>query len=198
MNLSAAALRLMAEKGLTLSDVAEIVAANERRDPTNAERQARHRARRSATQNNGVTVTGVTPSPNDNILTPTPDSFDEADASSPTRQPIAEAISIWNENAADVGWPTIRTMSASRQKLLAARLRQHGLDGWRAAIAKAKASPYLSGADPPAWFTFPWLIKSENFLKLIEGNYDHRNRQDRPASGWQAAYHANMGAGGYS
>jgi hypothetical protein len=59
LNLSAAALRLMAEKGLSLCDVAEIVAANETRDPTNAQRQARHRAKRA--QSNGVTVTGVTP-----------------------------------------------------------------------------------------------------------------------------------------
>lgn len=44
MNLNAAALRLMAEKGLTLSDVAEIVAANEAKaDTTAAERQRRCR-----------------------------------------------------------------------------------------------------------------------------------------------------------
>ena len=40
MNFSAAALRLMADKGLTLLDVAEIVAANDvRADPTANERQ---------------------------------------------------------------------------------------------------------------------------------------------------------------
>jgi 5-methylcytosine-specific restriction endonuclease McrA len=45
MNLNAAALRLMVEKGLTLSDVADIVAANESKvDTTAAERQRRCRA----------------------------------------------------------------------------------------------------------------------------------------------------------
>lgn len=49
MNLNAAALRLMAEKGLTLSDVAEIVAANEAKaDTTAAERQRRCRANKKA------------------------------------------------------------------------------------------------------------------------------------------------------
>jgi hypothetical protein len=49
MNLTAAALRLMAEKGLTLTDVAEIVAANETKaDPTAAERQRRCRANKKA------------------------------------------------------------------------------------------------------------------------------------------------------
>jgi hypothetical protein len=49
MNLNAAALRLMVEKGLTLSDVADIVAANESKvDTTAAERQRRCRANKKA------------------------------------------------------------------------------------------------------------------------------------------------------
>lgn len=59
MNLNSAALKLMAAKGLTLEDVADIVAANEvTRDPTAAERQARCRARK---RGHGVTVTRDTP-----------------------------------------------------------------------------------------------------------------------------------------
>lgn len=68
MNLNAAALKLMAEKGLTLEDVAEIVAANEvTRDPTAAERQARYRARKQASRRN---VTRNTPPNDKDILTP--------------------------------------------------------------------------------------------------------------------------------
>ena len=54
MNLNAAALRLMADKGLTLSDVAEIVAANEAKTDTTAterskgaERTDKYRQRRN-------------------------------------------------------------------------------------------------------------------------------------------------------
>lgn len=77
MNLNSAALKVMAAKGLTLDDVAEIVAANEQtRDPTAAERMRNMRARRK-----GEKVTrNVTPvTPNDNTLTP----GSEAKASSP-------------------------------------------------------------------------------------------------------------------
>jgi hypothetical protein len=81
MNLNAAALKLMAAKGLTLEDVAEIVAANESRDRTNAERQARHRAKRKEAKSNAVTVTPVTP-PND-IDTLTPHEVSEDKSSSP-------------------------------------------------------------------------------------------------------------------
>jgi len=56
MNLNAAALRLMAEKGLTLSDVAEIVAANEAKsDTTAAERQRRCRANKKGVSHRDVT-----------------------------------------------------------------------------------------------------------------------------------------------
>jgi hypothetical protein len=65
VSFNAAALKLMLEKGLTLGDVVEIAAANERKsDPTAKDRMARMRERR-ATRN--VTRN---PSPNDNTLTP--------------------------------------------------------------------------------------------------------------------------------
>lgn len=68
MNLNAAALRLMAEKGLTLSDVAEIVAANEARaDTTAAERQRRCRANKKGMSHRDVTRDP----PIDNNHTPT-------------------------------------------------------------------------------------------------------------------------------
>lgn len=73
MKFNAAALKLMLDKGLTLGDVVEIAAANERvSDPGAAERMRNMRARKRVTRN-------VTPEPpNDNILTP----VSEAKASS--------------------------------------------------------------------------------------------------------------------
>lgn len=193
-------LRQMRDEGLDLEACIRVFEAAERKaDPTNAARQARHRAKRKASEeSNAVTVTRDTVSPKEDQTPSGTNLPDEADASSPIRQPITEALAIWNRNAAEAGWPMVKTMSANRDRLLAARLRQHGLEGWQAAIAKARGSEYLSGADPPSWFTFPWLIKSENFLKLSEGNYDNRHRQDRPAaSGWEAAYRANLGTVGH-
>jgi hypothetical protein len=90
------------------------------------------------------------------------------------RQPISEAVSFFNENAAAAGWPCITKLSDGRRRALGARLREHGLDGWKAAIVRARASPFL-GHDPPAWFNFNFLIKPDGILKVIEGNYDRRN-----------------------
>lgn len=74
MSLSAAAIQMMVDKGLSGQDIADVAAANElKADPTNAQRQARFRANkkeREAEERNAVTVTRYNGSPNDNILTP--------------------------------------------------------------------------------------------------------------------------------
>lgn len=78
MNFNAATLKLMAEKGLTAFDIAELAAANEKRaDPSAAERQRRCRARKSQRD--------VTRDPLNDIGSNPPDSPDEAKASSAPR-----------------------------------------------------------------------------------------------------------------
>lgn len=96
----------------------------------------------------------------------------EAIASVSHRQPIAEAVSFYNDNAAAAGWSTVTKLNDGRARDLRNRLREHGLDGWKAAIIRARASPFLSGADPPPWFNFDFLTNARKFLKVSEGNYD--------------------------
>lgn len=191
--MNAAAIAILVEKGLTAADILAVAEALERKkDKTGAERQARYRERHKVTRY----VTRDAGSPYEDTSTPSgTDLPDEASASSPVRQPVSEARDFWNETAAATGWSQVRDLSPQRAKLLSARLRQHGLDGWKAAVNRARASPYLGGTDPPSWFTFPWLIKAENFLKTIEGNYDRNRSQPQPVSGWETAYVANAGPG---
>lgn len=101
------------------------------------------------------------------------------------REPVSEAVVVWNETAAIAGWPQVARLSASRRDATRNRLREHRIDGWRAAIERARASPYLGGSDPPSWFTFDWLAKAGNFLKVIEGNYDRRMERNDWARGGQ-------------
>lgn len=116
----------------------------------------------------------------------------EEEAAPPTRakpEPIDEAVSHWDLVAAEIGWPRLRGLSDARRTALKIRLRAEGLDGWKAAIARARSSPYLS--QPPPWFTFDWIVKPTNFLKVIEGNYDRQrtanDRSDGPISPMVAA-----------
>lgn len=107
----------------------------------------------------------------------------EVEEASPPRrvpEPIDEAVSHWNAVAGEVGWPRTQRLSDARRTALRIRLRDETLDGWKAAIARARSSPYLGQAPP--WFTFDWFVKPTNFLKVIEGNYDRQrssnNRSD--------------------
>jgi hypothetical protein len=112
------------------------------------------------------------------------------------RQPVQEAVSFWNDNAGSAGWKRISALNDARRAHVRNRLREHGLKGWKAAIARARASPYLAGSDPPSWFTFDWLCKPTNFLKVIEGNYDRRNSDSADPTLVALSSFRNTGPGG--
>lgn len=170
MNLSAAALKVMAEKGLTLLDVAEIVAANEC-DRTGAERQARYRAKKKS---NGVTVTRDG-SPNDiDILTPslTLVSSNELTVPEPELKP-EDVVEVWNENAPGWGLKPIRKLTPHRRRKLATRIRENSIDEFTEAITAIGRSPFLRGESQRGWrANFDWMLEPSNFTKLIEGTYD--------------------------
>ena len=92
---------------------------------------------------------------------------------------LSEAVAIYNDAAASSGWPQVQKITPNRSKQIHARLAEcGGVEGWRVAIEKARASDFLCARTPKAWtgFGFDWLIKSQNFTKLMEGNYDNRTR----------------------
>lgn len=71
MSLNAAALRLMAQKGLSIDDVVEIAAAMEARSP-GAERQKRYRDKQRAERNERDVTGDVTPPPKERDQNPLP------------------------------------------------------------------------------------------------------------------------------
>lgn len=104
---------------------------------------------------------------------------------------VSSAVQRYNDAAAKAGWPQVQKVSPNRSKQIRARIRDAGgLDGWGAALLKAYESDFCRGRTPKPWtgFGFDWLIKSANFTKLMEGNYDNRTgapqlsngREDRP------------------
>lgn len=172
MNLSAAALRLMAEKGLTLEDVAEIVAANESRDPTNAERQARHRAKKKA-ESNGVTVTPVTGFPNDRDILTLPDSPSviSSEITPPIELTEDQVLEAWNVMAGEAGLPKAK-MTPERRKKLKPFIRRHSVDDITEAIWAIPRSPFLRGENDRGWRpNFDFLLQPSSFTKIIEGTY---------------------------
>ena len=113
--------------------------------------------------------------------TPPQEKESKCDASASLRaapEPVAEAFDAWNEVAAQTGWPTLVKRSGTRQAAMRSRLREDGIEGWRSAIARARASPFLGSDPPPSFMSFDWLTKTANFTKVIEGNYDRQRQSD--------------------
>lgn len=61
----------------------------------------------------------------------------------------------------------------NRYKLLNARIKEYGEDSVINAIRNISNSSFLKGQNKNNWIiTFDWLIKPNNFIKVLEGNYD--------------------------
>lgn len=103
---------------------------------------------------------------------------------------IQIAVDQFNAAAEESGWPTIRILSKSRRSALAARLREcGGLEGWAVALAKAQASPHCCGQNDRGWVAnFDFITRQSSFVKLMEGNYDNRNRNNRPQQRGPSGY----------
>lgn len=106
----------------------------------------------------------------------------DANASMPIKPPdrlpradLAEAVEVFNEQAVRSGWPTVQRLSEARSRALRARLSDAGgLDGWRHAVERAGQSQFISSQF--RGFGFDWMVKQQNFTKIMEGNYDDRDR----------------------
>lgn len=82
-------------------------------------------------------------------------------------QPI---IDKWNE----LGLQKLISINkgTNRYKLLQARIKEYGQDKMLQAIENIKCSSFLRGQNNKNWtVTFDWLVKPNNFIKILEGNY---------------------------
>ncbi|MBY6778563.1 hypothetical protein HYH39_06345 [Clostridium botulinum] len=91
-------------------------------------------------------------------------------------QPI---ISKWNE----LGLQKLISINkgTNRYKLLQARIKEYGEEKVLQAIENIKDSSFLKGQNGKSWtITFDWLIKPNNFVKVLEGNYKDKETQPQP------------------
>ena len=92
-------------------------------------------------------------------------------------------VAFWNE-ATQGRWGMLRSIDNNRRKMVRARIRANGKEALKEAIRKATASKFLAGA---GWFNFDWLIRPNNFDKVLAGNYDNREGEDPIAAGQAAS-----------
>lgn len=91
-------------------------------------------------------------------------------------QPI---IDEWNSLKKYGITPIIAINSnTQRAKMLKCRLNQYGADSFEKAIEQIKNSDFLQGKNKTSFMiTFDWLVKPNNYPKVLEGNY--RNNPNR-------------------
>lgn len=173
MSLNAAALALMQQKGLSLSDVVEIATAIETRSKA-AERQAKYRrAKKARDVTNDDVTRDVTPPPLNEVSNPPDSPQDIPDGISPPAVLKPDhVLEAWNAMADRTGVPKAK-LTPERRKKLAPFIRRHSVDDITEAIGAVERSPFLRGENDRCWKAdFNWMLEPRNFTKLTEGTYD--------------------------
>lgn len=88
----------------------------------------------------------------------------------------------WN----DLGLGQVSTVTAhtTRGKSLKARINQNGVDKVLEAIERVRKSSFLQGQNKKGWtISFDWFVKPNNFLKVLEGQYDDHEPDSAGGSG---------------
>lgn len=82
---------------------------------------------------------------------------------------VEHVIGKWNEVAVRLGKPRVVKVTPARRQLVKARIGQFTLPEFIEVFGKVERSKFLR-----EWknFSFDWMMKSANFVKIFEGNYD--------------------------
>ena len=82
-------------------------------------------------------------------------------------------IAFWNETTKGA-FPPISSIENKRKQSAAARISEYGKEKFIEAIRRAVQSDFLRGQNARGFtLTFDWLIRPNNFPKVLEGNYDN-------------------------
>ena len=85
----------------------------------------------------------------------------------------ANLVTNWNRITAG-SFPPITSIENKRRQMAAARISEYGKDAFMQAIRRAVQSDFLRGQNTRGFvLTFDWLIRPNNFPKVLEGNYDN-------------------------
>ena len=85
-------------------------------------------------------------------------------------------LQYFNEKMANKAIKQVRQINNQRSEWLMARVKEYGKDAIFEMIDKAAASDFLNGRNGRGFMaTFDWLMRPNNFPKVIDGNYDNNN-----------------------
>lgn len=81
-------------------------------------------------------------------------------------------------NSICISLPKCTAMSEARKKAIKARFASgYTLDNFERLFKKTESSSFLKGKNARNWrATFDWLVKDTNMAKVLDGNYDDKDR----------------------
>lgn len=90
------------------------------------------------------------------------------------RTDVQRVIEQWNSLSVYGVKPVSSIKSKTkRYDMLNARIRSYGIEKVLEAVSNIKNSSFLCGANKKGWaITFEWFVRPNNFIKVLEGNYD--------------------------
>lgn len=96
-----------------------------------------------------------------------------------SKEYIDIVLEKWNSICVDFPKVIKATKGTARGKTIEARYKEYGLDTIEKVFSKVQGSPFLKGENNNNWqATFDWVMKPSNFIKVLEGNYDRKDKRD--------------------
>lgn len=82
------------------------------------------------------------------------------------------AFERWNALALELALPQARTMTASLERSILARIREHGPDSWDEALENVRKSAFCQGRNDRGWrMSIHSLVQAKTFAKAHGGDY---------------------------
>lgn len=106
---------------------------------------------------------------------------------SPENIPYSEIVNAYNETC--VGLPKVALITDARRKAMRARWNEHrGVEAFQELFTMAASMPFLNGKNDRNWTAnFDWLLKEQNWAKVIEGKYKEVKQGERDYSNGRGA-----------
>ena len=148
----------------------ELETQQERSDKARASAMRRHMRTQVRTHSEGTSERSASQS--QSLLTPT-----KVGGPNKPDSDLTEAIDIFNRMAGEARIPTVQRLTDKRRRALRQRLAEcGGLEGWKAACERVRASRFLTGDNDRGWCAnIDFMLRQSSFTSLMEGAYEAGN-----------------------
>lgn len=76
--------------------------------------------------------------------------------------------------------PKVTALTPKRRNTIQQRIKEHGREAVSVCFEKTGKSDFLCGINDRGWMaSFDWIMKPENFVKILEGNFDSKTQIPR-------------------